>query len=164
MSLENFSHVQIRWQLYVSYFLCTDAGKTKQKRRRRKRMRGDSQQSADSSHVSTAERQQTVRFDASFRFQPEPGDKYRLQTVSVVHYRHLVTYFRYSALYKCTYYYYYMFVWSILWHISLAVTTGRCAEPNSQNFQGWLWVWLSRVCWQQMLQRRWNAMSTITLF
>ena len=86
MSLENFSHVQIHWQLYVSRFLCTDAGKTKRNRQRRKRTRGDSQQSVDS-HVSTAEHRQMVRFNASFRFQPEPGDKCRLQTISDVHYR-----------------------------------------------------------------------------
>ena len=57
-----------------------------------------------------------------------------------------------------------VFVQLIVWRISLAVTTRRRAEADSHNIQGWLWVWLSRVWCQQMVQRRWNAMSTITLF
>jgi len=65
MSLENFSHVQIHWQLHMSRCLCTAAGKSKRKRRRRRRRgrkltTGDSQQSADIC-VSTAERQQMVQ-------------------------------------------------------------------------------------------------------
>jgi len=65
ISFENLDRVQIRRQLYMSRCLCAAEGKSKRKQRR-KRTRGDSQQSADS-HVSATKRQKMVHCNASLK-------------------------------------------------------------------------------------------------